>query len=139
MLAVKHVAIHAGQLMMNVENVSPHAIERGQGAFGHESFKHGAAFIKFKLPDSKDYDAALTLAEKWMKPFDSQDEAAKFGNTASGAFVKEVKAGMTFAEVEAALGLPATKVDLGEKVLYTSIMREGKPFCCEGRENTEYC
>ena len=22
---------------------------------------------------------------------------------------------------------------------YTSIMREGKPFCCEGRENTEYC
>jgi hypothetical protein len=36
----------------------------------------------------------------------------------SGAFVKEVKLGMTPADVEAALGSPETKVDLGEKVLY---------------------
>jgi hypothetical protein len=35
-----------------------------------------------------------------------------------GAFVKEVKLGMTPAEVEAVLGLPETKVDLGEKILY---------------------
>jgi hypothetical protein len=33
-------------------------------------------------------------------------------------FVKEVKLGMTPAEVESALGLPETKADLGEKVLY---------------------
>lgn len=32
--------------------------------------------------------------------------------------MKEVKLGMTPAEVESALGLPETKVDLGEKVLY---------------------
>ena len=36
----------------------------------------------------------------------------------SGKFVKEVKLGMIPAEVEAALGLPETKVDLAEKVLY---------------------
>ena len=30
----------------------------------------------------------------------------------------EVKAGMTFAEVESALGLPVTKIGLGEKTLY---------------------
>jgi DNA-directed RNA polymerase subunit RPC12/RpoP len=32
--------------------------------------------------------------------------------------VKEVKLGMTPAEVEAELGLPETKADLGEKILY---------------------
>lgn len=32
--------------------------------------------------------------------------------------VKQVKLGMSFAEVEEALGLPATRVDLGAKVLY---------------------
>jgi len=31
---------------------------------------------------------------------------------------KEIKLGMTPAEVEAALGLPETKIDLGEKLLY---------------------
>jgi hypothetical protein len=104
--------------MINVENVSLHAIERGVGAMGHETFERGSAFIKFKLPSGKDYDAALAVVEDWMKPFDSQEEAAQFGNTASGAFVKEVKLGMTFADVQAALGLPTTKVDLAEKVLY---------------------
>jgi hypothetical protein len=117
-LAVRHVAIHSGQLMMNVENVSPHAIERGVGVLRHETFERGSAFIKFRLPSGKDYDTALAVIEGWMKPFDSQEEAAKFGNTATGAFVKEVRLGMTFAEVEAALGLPTTKVDLAGKVLY---------------------
>ncbi len=36
----------------------------------------------------------------------------------SGASVKEVTLGMTLARVELGLGLPETKVDLGEKVLY---------------------
>jgi len=44
---------------------------------------------------------------------------------------KEIKLGMTPADVEAALGLPETKVDLGEKVLYkykdmTVEFRDGK-------------
>jgi hypothetical protein len=36
----------------------------------------------------------------------------------SGASVKEVTLGMTLARVELELGLPETKVDLGEKALY---------------------
>jgi hypothetical protein len=36
----------------------------------------------------------------------------------TGVFVNQVKAGMSFAEVEQALGPPQTRVDLGEKVLY---------------------
>jgi hypothetical protein len=42
------------------------------------------------------------------------DEEQKKG----GASVKEVTLGMTPARVELELGLPETKVDLGEKVLY---------------------
>jgi hypothetical protein len=57
---------------------------------------------------SHGYDQAKALIDQCLKRFDTQAEAAKFGNTASGAFVKEVKLGMTPAEVEAALGLPET-------------------------------
>lgn len=117
-LKVKGILLWRGEAKIDVENVSSHAIERGVGAFGHQTFERGAAELRFKLEDPKDYDAATELIERWVKPFDSEQEAAQFGNTASGVFVKQVKAGMTFAEVEAALGLPQTRVDLGEKVLY---------------------
>jgi hypothetical protein len=40
------------------------------------------------------------------------------GGAASGKQVREIKLGMTFSEVEALLGQPDTRVDLGEKVLY---------------------
>jgi hypothetical protein len=40
------------------------------------------------------------------------------GGSAGGGKVREIKLGMTFAEVEAVLGLPVTKVNLGEKALY---------------------
>ena len=72
----------------------------------------------FETSDAKDYDAVASLVETWLKPFDTRAEAAQFGNTASGVYVREVKLGMSFAEVEAALGPPQTRVDLGEKVLY---------------------
>ena len=63
-------------------------------------------------------DAADKLVAYWFKTFDTAADAAKLGNTATGVFVNQVKAGMTFAEVEQALGVPQTRVDLGEKVLY---------------------
>ena len=107
-----------GRFTIQVENVSVHEIERGQRVLEHRSFERGRADLIFMADDPKDYNSTASLVEKWVKVFDSQDEAVKFGNTANGAFVKEVKLGMTAAEVEAALGLPETKVDLGEKVLY---------------------
>jgi hypothetical protein len=118
-LKVNHAAFHAGYLQLNVVNVSSHSISRGIGAFGHESFERGAAFIRIRAgSDGKDLDAADALAAHWFKPFDTAADAAALGNTASGAFVSEVKTGMSFAEVERALGVPQTRVDLGEKVLY---------------------
>jgi hypothetical protein len=124
-----HAAIRGKWLLIWVESLSPHAVTRGLGAFEHESHERPAAIVMF--PAEGGYDEARPLIDQWLRPFDSQEEAAKFGNTASGVFVKEVKLGMTPAEVEAALGVPETKVDLGEKVLYkyknmTVEFRDGK-------------
>jgi hypothetical protein len=112
----KHAGASGNWLEISVKSLSPHAVTRGVGAFQHESYEFPAAVLLFPLEGG--YERAGAVADKWLKTFDTQEEAAKFGNTASGAFVKEVKLGMTTAEVEAALGLPEAKVDLGEKVLY---------------------
>jgi hypothetical protein len=112
----KHAGASGNWLEISVKSLSPHAVTRGVGAFQHESYEYPAAVLVFPLEGGN--DQAEALVDKWLKTFDTQEEAAKFGNTASGAFVKEVKLGMTPAEDEAALGLPETKVDLGEKVLY---------------------
>jgi hypothetical protein len=112
----KHVRIHGRWLGIPVQGLSPHAITRGVGAFQHESHEYPGAFLLF--PVEGGYDQVGALVGKWLRTFDTQEEAAKFGNTASGAFVKEVKLGMSPGEVEAAMGLPEAKVDLGEKVLY---------------------
>jgi hypothetical protein len=112
----KHVGISGSRLEVPVQSLSPHAVTRGVGAFQHESHEYPGATLLFPLEGG--YGQAEALVERWLKTFATQEEAARFGNTASGAFVKEVKLGMTPAEVEAALGLPEAKVDLGEKVLY---------------------
>ncbi|MBI3665539.1 MAG: hypothetical protein HY236_04820 [Acidobacteria bacterium] len=118
-LKVSHVAFHAGYLQLSVENISAHSITRGVGAFGHESLEKGSAFIRLRAGnDGKDLDAAHALSAHWFRVFDTADEASRFGNTASGVFVRQVKAGMSFAEVEEALGVPQARVDLGERVLY---------------------
>lgn len=116
LVSSKHVGVNGKQLEISVQSVSTHAVTRGIGAFQHDSHEYPAATLLFPLEGSD--DRAGALLDKWLKTFDTQEEAAKFGNTASGAFVKEVRLGMTPAEVEAVLGLPEAKVDLGEKVLY---------------------
>lgn len=131
--AVIPEVIHAGEVLKIIRNVeccphdslqiwaetvSLHSITRGRGANEHESHERGRVGLQFVVPNKSDYDAVAAVLDKWLKPFDRQDEAAKFGNTASGAFVKEVKLGMTPGEVESVMGLPVSKADLGEKVLY---------------------
>jgi hypothetical protein len=110
--------LKGGFFTITVQNVSAHQVKRGGGASRHEHLKYGRADLIFETSDAKDYDAIASLVEKWLRPFDTRAMAAQFGNTASGVYVKEVKLGMSFAEVEAALGPPQTRADLGEKVLY---------------------
>ena len=67
-----------------------------------------------------DFNASDARVAQWFTLVDSATpaDAVRLGNTAAGVFVNQVKAGMWFAEVESALGVPQTRVDLGEKVLY---------------------
>jgi hypothetical protein len=110
--------LRGGYFTITVQNVLAHQVKRREGASRHEHLKYGRADLIFETSDGKDYDAVGSLVEKWLRPFDTRAEAAHFGNTASGVYVKEVKLGMSFAQVEAALGPPQTRADLGEKVLY---------------------
>jgi hypothetical protein len=107
-----------GYFTITVLTVTAHQVKGGERASRHERMKHGKADLIFETSDAKDYDAVAALVETWLRPFDTRAEAAQSGNTASGIYVKEVKLGMSFAEVEAALGPPETRADLGDKVLY---------------------
>jgi len=110
-----------GYLDLIVQTVSPHAVTRGVGAFAHQSMEPGRAFIALHAgQNGEDFAAADALVAQWFKLLDgtSPADAAQLGNTASGVFVNQVKSGMSFAEVESALGVPQTRVELGEKVLY---------------------
>jgi hypothetical protein len=110
--------LKGGYFTITVQNVSAHQVKARGGAPRHEHLKYGRANLIFETDDAKDYDSVASLVEEWLKPFQTRAEAAQFGNTASGVYVREVKLGMSFAEVEPALGPPQTRVDLGEKVLY---------------------
>jgi hypothetical protein len=107
-----------GYFTITVETLTPHQVTRSQRASRREGLKFGKADLIFVTSDAKDYDAVASMVEMWVRPFDTRSEAARSGNTASGVYVKEVKLGMTYAEVEAALGPPQTRADLGDKVLY---------------------
>jgi|GEM_PF-655304 hypothetical protein len=110
-----------GYLDLTVENLSPHAVTRGIGAFAHQSMELGRAFIGiYAGPNGVDFTATDALVTQWFTLLDGTNsaDAARLGNTASGVFVDQVKTGMSFAEVESALGVPQTRIDLGEKVLY---------------------
>ena len=110
--------LKGGYFTITVETVTPHQVKRSERASRHEGLKFGKADLIFETRDAKDYDAVASMVETWLRPFDTRSEAAQSGNTASGVYVKEVKLGMSFAEVEAALGPPQTRADLGDKVLY---------------------
>ena len=109
----------APYLFLLVVNVSPHAITRGIGAFEHQSMERGATEMAIRAGSEKDFNAD-SLTDQWFMLFDSEGavQAARIGNTETGVFVNQVKLGMSFAEVEAALGVPQTRADLGKKVLY---------------------
>ncbi len=125
-------ADRAPYLFLLVVNVSPHAITRGIGAFEHQSLKGGATEMEIRAESGKAFNADA-VNDQWFMLFDSEAavKTARIGNTETGVFVNQVKLGMSFAEVEAALGVPQTRVDLGEKVLYkykdmTVEFRDGK-------------
>jgi hypothetical protein len=116
-LYVRGVSTRGGRLMLWAVALSPHQVD-AERAHERPHMEQGAAEFRFKIPKGAGLDDAQHIVATWLKPFDSRAQAAQFGNTAGGAFVKQVKAGMSFAEVESVLGPPQVRVDLDSKVLY---------------------
>jgi hypothetical protein len=133
---VSRADIGYGYLQLQVKTTSPHTDTRGIGAFEHRELHGGDVLLTF-MPDQvpiigkrphkgpgvgspEDRARVEALVVRWLALFDTAEaaQAAQIGNTATGVYVHQVKAGMSFSEVEAALGVPETRVDLGEKVLY---------------------
>ena len=113
-LKIRSVRLGKDYLDLAVQSITPHSITRGIGAFAHPSMEQGRAYIVM------DFDTSDALVAQRFTLLDGTDsvDGAQLGNTAAGVFVNQVKAGMSFAEVESALGVPQTRIDLGEKVLY---------------------
>jgi hypothetical protein len=101
-----------GRTVILSASTIPHSFTRGIGASEHESLETGHITLVFSSQGNSD-----ALITSWLRFSDTADRD-KLGNTASMVQVKEVKLGMSFAEVEQALGVPVTRVDLGTKVLY---------------------
>ena len=121
-LAIYDLKIRDDRIELFCRTVNPHAIERGVGAFKDTYYENVSTKLRFffnrSVMDSSNVTTVFSTIDEWVKPFDSYDEAIKVGNTVSGAFVKEIKLGMTFAEVESIFGVPQKKATLGNKVIY---------------------
>jgi len=90
----------------------PHSLTRGIGAYEHQTVEIGKVTLVFVSNGNAD-----ALISKWLR-LSNTIERDKLGNTSSMVEVKQVKLGMSYAEVEQVLGVPATRVDLNTKVLY---------------------
>ena len=121
-LAIYDLKIRDDRIELFCRTVNPHAIERGVGAFRDTYYENVSIKLRFffnrSVMDSSNVTTVFSTIDEWVKPFDSYDEAIKVGNTVSGAFVKEIKLGITFAEVESIFGVPQKKATLGNKVIY---------------------
>lgn len=113
LLVVMGASASKDEIRLGVRNVEAHEVERGTGTgYEHINREHGYALLKFKIPKEGQADEEIG---RWLKPFEKQEQAAKFGGA---AVVKQINAGMTTDEVETVLGPPITHVDLDSKVLY---------------------
>ena len=121
-LAIYDLKIKNDRIELFCRTVNPHGIERGVGAFRDTYYENVSTKLRFffnrSVMDSSNLTTVFSTIDEWVKPFDSYDEAIKVGNTVSGVFVKEIKLGMTFAEVESIFGVPQKKATLGNKVIY---------------------
>ena len=84
-LKVKKVWSRGDEFHISVQNVSPHRLEAGLDT----NLEIGSADFRFKLSEPKALEASAQEIEKWVKPFQSAEEAAKFGSSASGAPAKQ--------------------------------------------------
>jgi hypothetical protein len=126
---------HEGRYCLLLQTALPISVTRGIGAFAHPSEELGAMSIRIRLSDPTNVDLIGTALRQWLTQADSLVAAvglsAQLEHSEAQAAVKQIKVGMTFQDVEGAMGLPDTRVDLGHKVLYkypsmTVVFEDGK-------------
>lgn len=119
-LLVKRVWSHGDHF--NIVVVSqPREVERTAGAAYELKRKRtevGFADLAFQSSNLKDADGVIALIDRWVKPFDDVADARIFAKTILEPATKDIKLGMSVADVEKAFGAPVTRVDLGEKLIY---------------------
>ena len=73
-LKILAVMLTKNGYLFNVQNLSPHSITRGIGAFAHPSIERGKAVIAVRAGKSgKDLDAADALAAQWFTLLDGSN------------------------------------------------------------------
>jgi hypothetical protein len=120
MLLIQRIWFHDG---IHMEILSqPREVERTMGAafeLKRRRTELGLADLHFKGVNEKDASSVISEIGAWIRAFDSKADAAAFAaSLLAPPPPKEIKIGMTQAEVESAMGPPQTKVDLGDKILY---------------------
>jgi hypothetical protein len=111
-----------GRYCLLLQTSWPITVTRGIGAFAHSSEEFGALSIRIHLSDPTDASLISAALTQWLTLEDSLANAMtlsmKLKHTQAEQTVKRIKMGMTFEEVESVMGLPETRVDLGQKVLF---------------------
>jgi len=67
---------------------------------------------------SGDIETIFAAIDQWVKPFSSLEEAEQFAENLVNPAAQEIRLGLTMAEIQAVLGEPDTKIDLGDRVVY---------------------
>jgi len=86
-LYVRGVSTRGASLMLWAVALSPHQVD-AERAHERAHTEQSAAEFRFKIPNGAGIFYAQHIVEAWLKPFNSRAEAARFGNTAGGGFVK---------------------------------------------------
>lgn len=92
---VDRVWFGRGTFILRLYHVSPRSVTRGVGGMQHESLDRGMVQLRVGLREKNDFDSVAAALNNWVKVFPSGQTALKFatsfGNTASGAFGKQIK------------------------------------------------
>lgn len=67
---------------------------------------------------SGDIETIFAAIDQWVKPFSSLEKAEQFAENLVNPAAQEIRLGMTMEEIQAVLGEPDTKIDLGDRVVY---------------------
>jgi hypothetical protein len=109
-LRIEDARVLKGHVLLDVATTLQ-SVTRGVGAYEHQSIEIGEVTLAFSSKGNPDL-----LISKWVRISDTPP--SKLGNTGRRSRSRKYSSVMSVPEVEEALGVPVTRVDLGAKILY---------------------